>query len=451
MRILSFSGKKIYGHLDLSVKFGPELTFITGINGKGKTTTIRCMLALLQPHIGFLLDTEHKDLRVDFEHDGKTYYIRSERTASTISLRHSYCRDPLVIPLIKRDAFESPMRFRERWEEYVAEVENSNAKNPVREFIGSLPTPMFLGLERRDETLAMDDPRRPRLQRRIRGLVTGNLYESMNDAKELAERAYRTILAQQKGLADALRQNIVLSAFMHKMKSADETMRSLPSKSYITTLEKNYELVFRTLSSIGIDAKQIDEHVRPFFDNMIETVHRLPRTKNLDRAIANPDQNVQNAVYAWFSMRPQESRINAIIKHVESYNRKRIESFSTIQSFIDTVDSFLADSGKRIKFSAEGYMYVQINEKFRDDVSTLSSGESHVFVILAQLFFNAKNAAASVLIIDEPELSLHIRWQEIFVDALRTAKPDLQIILSTHSPSIILDRTNYCVEPKVHQ
>jgi predicted ATP-binding protein involved in virulence len=48
--------------------------------------------------------------------------------------------------------------------------------------------------------------------------------------------------------------------------------------------------------------------------------------------------------------------------------------------------------------------------------------------------------------VDEPELSLHIKWQELFVTAVQEASPKLQLILATHSPSIILDRVDKCVD-----
>ena len=52
----------------------------------------------------------------------------------------------------------------------------------------------------------------------------------------------------------------------------------------------------------------------------------------------------------------------------------------------------------------------------------------------------------NVFIIDEPELSLHVQWQELFVDSIISANPNIQYVLATHSPSIILDRIENCVD-----
>jgi predicted ATP-binding protein involved in virulence len=67
-------------------------------------------------------------------------------------------------------------------------------------------------------------------------------------------------------------------------------------------------------------------------------------------------------------------------------------------------------------------------------------------VILTHLAFNPQAKRANILIIDEPELSLHLRWQELFVDAIVSASQDIQLILATHSPSIILGRHDSCVD-----
>ena len=59
--------------------------------------------------------------------------------------------------------------------------------------------------------------------------------------------------------------------------------------------------------------------------------------------------------------------------------------------------------------------------------------------------FNESIQKANIFIIDEPELSLHIRWQEIFVETIRKLNQALQLIIATHSPSILLDDTEHCI------
>jgi predicted ATP-dependent endonuclease of OLD family len=118
-----------------------------------------------------------------------------------------------------------------------------------------------------------------------------------------------------------------------------------------------------------------------------------------------------------------------------------------IQNYLTLVNQFLKDSGKSLGFSATADLQVLIEGKKRGrPITALSSGERQLVVILTHLSFNEAARQANVLIIDEPELSLHLRWQEQFVTALQGASAGLQLILATHSPSIIMDREAYCVD-----
>ena len=74
------------------------------------------------------------------------------------------------------------------------------------------------------------------------------------------------------------------------------------------------------------------------------------------------------------------------------------------------------------------------------ELNQLSSGEQHEVVLLYELIFNVKPNI--LVLIDEPEISLHITWQKEFLnDLLRIIKiQNIQVLIATHSPSIINDR-----------
>jgi predicted ATP-binding protein involved in virulence len=80
--------------------------------------------------------------------------------------------------------------------------------------------------------------------------------------------------------------------------------------------------------------------------------------------------------------------------------------------------------------------------------SSLSSGEQHELVLLYELLFKVKEN--SLVLIDEPELSLHVGWQVNFLKDLQeiTNLADLDLLIATHSPSLINDRWDLTVELK---
>jgi predicted ATP-binding protein involved in virulence len=78
----------------------------------------------------------------------------------------------------------------------------------------------------------------------------------------------------------------------------------------------------------------------------------------------------------------------------------------------------------------------------------LSSGEQHELVLLYELLF--KVVPNSLILIDEPELSLHVVWQQRFLQDLDkiTKLSQFDVLIATHSPQIIQNRWDLTVELK---
>lgn len=69
------------------------------------------------------------------------------------------------------------------------------------------------------------------------------------------------------------------------------------------------------------------------------------------------------------------------------------------------------------------------------DINELSSGEKQLF--LRTLAIKMLNPENSIILIDEPELSLHPKWQQRIVDVYKKIGKNNQIIIATHSPHIL--------------
>ena len=68
------------------------------------------------------------------------------------------------------------------------------------------------------------------------------------------------------------------------------------------------------------------------------------------------------------------------------------------------------------------------------DITSLSSGEKQLFILLAESLL--QNKSSQLFITDEPELSLHISLQRIIIEKILEINPNAQIIVATHSPEI---------------
>jgi ABC-type glutathione transport system ATPase component len=138
---------------------------------------------------------------------------------------------------------------------------------------------------------------------------------------------------------------------------------------------------------------------------------------------------------------PTEKRILALLLDAWS---DRLEPLAPINKKLtdlrSVLDSKLAGSGKRTSVRRGGTLGIESVAGHRVPVSQLSSGEQHLVAIFSQLLFATHTG--SLILIDEPEISMHMSWQHAFLeDVERVASvSDLQVILATHSTGIINGR-----------
>lgn len=103
----------------------------------------------------------------------------------------------------------------------------------------------------------------------------------------------------------------------------------------------------------------------------------------------------------------------------------------------DTMDRLLKDSGKRVNREKGEVEFIFNSDNSSHSYKTLSAGEKQLLLILLTVFMQEDNKA--ILIMDEPEISLHVDWQRQLIDIIRKLNSDCQIIVSTHSPAMILN------------
>lgn len=127
-------------------------------------------------------------------------------------------------------------------------------------------------------------------------------------------------------------------------------------------------------------------------------------------------------------------------------------AFQQIRTFEESVNRFL--SGKRLAVRVDEAHHFQARSQHarmisladgrRAGLSMLSSGERHVLTLL----FSATHMSTTdgILLIDEPELSLHVGWQRIILDELMKQAGDRQIIACTHSPEVAAHHRHVMVE-----
>ena len=95
---------------------------------------------------------------------------------------------------------------------------------------------------------------------------------------------------------------------------------------------------------------------------------------------------------------------------------------------------------KSVHVSRDKGFFFKTSKNKELELGQLSSGEQHEVVLLYELIFNVKPNV--LVLIDEPEISLHVTWQKEFLqDLLRIIRiQSIQVLIATHSPAIINSR-----------
>lgn len=145
------------------------------------------------------------------------------------------------------------------------------------------------------------------------------------------------------------------------------------------------------------------------------------------------DQELDLLIY----QREKESPVNFTNYRLKAtmprYDSQQIaESIRTF--FLDTINPLFAGTGKKIEIDENTNEVVFQTHSRTLKLTDLSSGEKQLLIILFRLFLMEKKEY--VILMDEPELSLHIEWQQKLIDVMTRLNPNGQFIIATHSPSL---------------
>jgi ABC-type glutathione transport system ATPase component len=127
---------------------------------------------------------------------------------------------------------------------------------------------------------------------------------------------------------------------------------------------------------------------------------------------------------------------NRIISALQQGHTEEAQLLSESKKrFQDMVDDLFEETGKKIVRTENEIRFSQIGETLVP--YQLSSGEKQMLAILLTVL--VEDQQPYVLFMDEPEVSLHIEWQKRLIDLIVELNPNVQIILTTHSPAVIMN------------
>ena len=129
---------------------------------------------------------------------------------------------------------------------------------------------------------------------------------------------------------------------------------------------------------------------------------------------------------------------NKIQELTQKQNEIKNRVYGLLNTFRAIIDSMFSDTYKKINLeSIEKSFSIYSQDKELEPLD-LSSGEKQVLIIFLTILL--KENKPYVLIMDEPENSLHAEWQINFIENIRKLNEKVQIIIATHNPLLMLNR-----------
>lgn len=126
-----------------------------------------------------------------------------------------------------------------------------------------------------------------------------------------------------------------------------------------------------------------------------------------------------------------DESLRKVVDNINNVEERIEHSMAPIQRFSETINN-LFSRGKKLQTNENG-LSVRLDDGATISPALLSSGEKHLVAILLQAMTIGENS----IIIDEPELSMHIDWQNTLAETIIALNPTCQLIVASHSPEIM--------------
>lgn len=453
MRFESFRVNGLFGRFDHELQFRPDerIMIMIGPNGTGKTVTLRMIDILFNQPLLRLASMPFRQLEVAFD-DGSALDVlkvptdegHDEEDEDTVCLTLTYLPQgghPQVVPIrfhVQPQELDFPIDMIEdvvpalnqvgprSWQDRRTGKLLSLGKviaqfgDELAQHFGemSLDIPEWLRDIRQSivvhfidtERLTRSLPRRRRTQHRFRSQFIGGYPEGFTQ---------RTVRLYSEELAKRVQEKLT------EYGSLSQTLdRTFPVRLVQEHKGSDYSM----------------EHLRNELDDIED------RRSDLVEAGLLAQEQASLAIPALDSV--DESRRGVLAVYAQDAKDK----LSIFDDLYRKVDAFrrIANSRflqKRVLVRTDGLSVVNPDGS-ELDLEMLSSGEQHELVILYELLFRVPDN--SLVLIDEPELSLHVLWQEQFLKDIEEMAnlSNFRVILATHSPEIIGDRWDLTIELK---
>jgi energy-coupling factor transporter ATP-binding protein EcfA2 len=419
--IKSVKATAVHGRFDLECEFSDGVNIVYGENGSGKTTLLHILANVLNADYQRFVHLRFREIEVRMS-DGASVNLRLRKARKVGTHHHLYVE---VNGAQASEEFCERRMERARRDRVAGRGRAAVAPRSFVEDVAKLPLSVayFPAFRTAIDAWAanQDNPQvrrsvtsgRPQAEKTdFARILFGNFvprldYPATSEIESTLNDQVRTAIAQ---VSRADRQ------YFGEVPSGILEMLSNP-----VTIDRDPKDLLEEIKALALRFEEYPIHVESTWTELAESVRAVPNSAENTRVAA-----VVLSVY--------KTALERIVRRQE-------RSFARIERYLLSVNSFLKDKNITISSSGgafRGTPFVKI--EFGGDRpaeaqlhSALSSGERQIVTLI---YASTQMSQQEVILVDEPEISLHVDWQRRLLPAMIEQMPSKQLIVCTHSPVI---------------
>lgn len=438
MKIRQIDIHSLFGYFnhEIPLKENDRITIIHGPNGVGKTTVLRLVHDLFKRRFHSLFITPFDRIVVRFAPKGTltVRHIKKEGTKDSAKLELTYCCEK---QLVEHTVFSRvPERLKrysssllERMIDHIERIGPSEWYDEITDEIMAFDEVVFryghfLPSDIRESIPSLSDEMDNVLnQINIVVIETQRLFTRHKNGESVPR--YRREVPVQRVTVEQYSKDMVL-----KIKECQRESGEIGSSLDSSFPQRLLEAQHPPLAT--------KENIQEEYTRQSEYRDRLMKAGLLTAKISVPltpeglEENERKILWAY---------LDDVQKKLDVFDSllRRVELFKEIINSRFSYKKFEIDKDR-------GFVFKSDRDNSVVPPTALSSGEQHEIVLTYGLLFRAP--AKSLILIDEPELSLHVTWQSQFLEDIARISElaDLDFLVATHSPFIIHDRRDLMVK-----
>jgi predicted ATPase len=436
-RLSDFRVEGLFGLYDhrIALNLDDRITIIIGPNGRGKTVCLKIIEALFRDRYGYIADIPFSVATFNFT-GGEVVTLVRTVDADSRSLNFALHRPnkesiywaPAMVDA--RLAREIRRHIPRQWEQVGTDLwvdETDGEELTFRELARRYPIPTKLAAALEQTT--------PDEFRALIGAIDCHLIETQR------------LLVLQAGGGDSSDEfneynprrrardaRLAIQQKAQKLKAIfKDTVTTYANLSQ--SLDSTYPLrVFEAQGSANLSQDQLRQELSSL-DERREALMSAGIMDTEYKAVKLRDGNIEPGVAMAL-----EIYVKDAVQKLNVFNNLR----SRLDLFKELIDKRFID--KSLHVDRESGFRITSKTGIDVPLDKLSSGEQHQLILVFDLLFEVTEN--SLILIDEPELSLHVAWQKTFIESLKRmiVLNAFDVLLATHSPAVVARHFSLAVE-----